>query len=198
MTEGSLTDGMATSAVHPWEMGLRRFVGLFVVSPHFSIDGRRDEDYSVLWDFAQDPASLGSPVWTSDDGAYSVCECLEYEPVGTFILLEACGAPCGFYTDGQCWVDEDHRGKGLSRSMILASARYRGGPPIRDSEHGIGYSPAGLAAHVSAWRHAIEQAVADGLPVPPTVLRDLSRLRRGTLSGRRPGASGQSPSPTAA
>jgi GNAT superfamily N-acetyltransferase len=146
-----------------WELSLYDFCQAGMVGPSFEIDGRDDEDYDVIWSFASDLKNLRFPVWIS--GSYQIQEIDEFEPEGTFVLKYKDQA-VGFYMDGQCWVDEDHRGKGLSIQLILAAADYCGGSPIRNADFGIGYSDAGYAAHKAAWLYAVNEAIASRKPVP--------------------------------
>lgn len=76
-------------------------------------------------------------------------------------LLDPDGIARGFYQGGIAWLDPDARGKGLSALLILAAADILGGRPT--GEHsGIGYSAAGIAAHLSALRKACTMACDAG------------------------------------
>jgi hypothetical protein len=156
--------------MEPWEMSQADFVGPYLESEQFTIDGRADEDYDWLWDCAADPRGLRPPVWVGD--GYQVRELIDVEPEGTFALLAPGGQPCGFYMDGQAWIDPEHRGKGLSSRLILAAAEFHGGSPIVDAPCGLGFSSAGLAAHRAAHALAVREAHAAGKPVPGDVLAE--------------------------
>lgn len=74
-----------------------------------------------------------------------------------------------------------HRGKGLSRFLILAAAELRDGVPC---PHGS-YTPEGYAAHRAAHRLAVRWALEGEMPVPDAVLADYPGLAP-PPSGRRP------------
>jgi hypothetical protein len=133
------------------------------VSEAFSIDGRADPDYEILWDFAAE-RRLRFPIWFQD--GYSVAELEGYEPEGTFILLHEIEGPVGFYTDAQCWIDPAHRGRHLSTPLILAAANFNGGSPVNSASRPwgpIGFSEAGYAAHQAAHRAAVQAAGGSAL-----------------------------------
>jgi len=139
----------------PGALSADDFIGEALVSEAFSIDGRADSDYELLWEFAAE-RRLRFPVWFDEE--YSVAELEDYEPEGTFILLHEIEGPVGFYTDAQCWIDPPHRGRGLSDALILAAADFNGGSPVATASRSrgpIGFSPAGYAAHLAAYRATI-------------------------------------------
>jgi GNAT superfamily N-acetyltransferase len=138
-------------------------------------NGWADGDYVPLWDHLTAASDAGEdalrfPVYI--EGPYQISELAdpEFEPEGTFVLVHAEAGVCGFYMDGQCWVDPEHRGRGLGARLVLAAAEFHGGRPF-DAPFGLGFSPAGYAAHVAAHRLAVLEAHESGLPVPGDVLR---------------------------
>ena len=155
----------------PFELTADEFTGPNFVADVFSIDGRDDECYEVLWEWAEEPANRRFPVWSHD--GYSICEIEGYNPEGTFALLDPNGKPVGFYTSAQCWIDEEHRGKGLSTPLILAAADFHGGCPTENTQ-GLGFSYAGYAAHIAAHRAAVIEAFEKGKKVPEDNLRAYS------------------------
>jgi hypothetical protein len=152
-------DGPIEGSRDPWELGEEEFTGPALVLPVFGIDGRCG-GYDHLWE------ALGAGAWDlpdlarSSDG-WSARWLPDWEPPATMGLFDPDGAPRGFYTGGQLWVDEAARGFGRSALLIGAAADLLGGPPAQNAE-GMGFSPAGHAAHVSAWRSIRESAVENG------------------------------------
>lgn len=144
---------------HPGSLTRHEFIGEAMIDNQmFSLDGRAagtgdfDENHSHLWEAAQDESNLSSIRW-SGEGAqegYTVRHMLDWEPEGTMVLFAPDGAACGFYMRSMCWVDEDHRGKGLSTPLIVECAKELGGSPTQN-EGGIGFTEAGYAAHARAW-----------------------------------------------
>lgn len=147
----------------PFELTADEFIGPYFVGDFFSIDGREDESYETLWEWAEELENRRFPVWVG--GGYSICEINDYHPEGTFILLAPDGKPVGFYANAQCWIDPEHRGKGLSTPLILAAADFHGGSPTENTE-GLGFSYAGYAAHIAAHRTAVKEAFEKGKAVP--------------------------------
>lgn len=143
----------------PFELTQDEFTGPYIVGDVFSIDGREDETYEVVWEWAESPELRRFPVWFGD--GYSICELDDFHPEGTFILVSPDGQAVGFYMDAQCWIDPEHQGKGLSTPLILAAAEFHGGSPTRNEE-GLGFSPAGYAAHIAAHRSAVKAAFEKG------------------------------------
>ncbi|GJD90865.1 hypothetical protein BHAOGJBA_4408 [Methylobacterium hispanicum] len=148
-----------------WGVALEQFVGPGMVAPAFGVDGR-SSDYDL---FREAPWEL-APAWTSPDGRHAVhlVADADWEPP-TSVLLETEGGTCvGFYAGGELWIDEDRRGAGLSTPLILCLVA-RLGKATYDTRSGLGFSPAGYAAHAAAHRIAVERAVAAGMRVPAEV-----------------------------
>jgi GNAT superfamily N-acetyltransferase len=144
-------------------MTFDKFIGPHMVSPAFDLDGR-DEDSEVYWESAD---TALEPCWS--EGGYSVRRLPDFEPPNTFILFAPDGEACGWYSDAMCWVDEAHRGRGLSTQLILAAANFLKGRPIRPDPGPIGFSEAGYAAFRVAHRSSVASALAEGLKVPERV-----------------------------
>jgi len=118
---------------------------MYLVSPIFEIDGW-DGEYSIVWDW-EDTVR----VWT--EGGYSIHGLVDFEPC--CVVLRHEGESVGFYMDGQCWVDPDHRGRGLARAMVVALVAWsRRLPDVKD----IGFSEAGYRLHISALRQITQEA----------------------------------------
>lgn len=130
------------------------FIGLVLVLPVFEIDGRQDDDYYWVWD-ATLPAE---PYWESSAGYRIYSLGIEYEPE-TLVLVSPAGQRCGFYVGNELWIDPEHRGQGLGAELVLAMTELLGHSPCEDQE-AVGFSPAGYAAHLKAWRLAHERAAA--------------------------------------
>ena len=155
-----------------WSNTFSDFIGSFHVADIFAIDGRDEDEYDIIWD-----APLhDKPLWRSPEG-YEIRAVPDpdWEPE-TVVLLDPEGEPCGFYSGGQVWVDEEHRGRGLGAEMILAMADALGTSPTK-YHGGLGYSQAGYQAHREAWRRATERAHAAGLEVSPYMLRLIQNER---------------------
>ncbi|MCE6959296.1 hypothetical protein LAZ40_09550 [Cereibacter sphaeroides] len=154
-----------------WEIPEAEFAPSGFVLDVFDVDGR-DENFDHLWDAAADPAFLLPPCWTGSTAlprtsrhqGYEIRELPEWEPEGTLVLFAPGGVPCGFRMGALTWIDEAHRGRGLSTPLILAAADRMGGPL---AEEPCGYSPAGHAAHAAAHRAAVEEAIDEGWLEPP-------------------------------
>lgn len=132
------------------EEDLTRFT---MVSPVFEIDGRDDDEtFDHLWEcLAFEGGDL--PVLARDESGWEARWIDDWEPPATMGLFDPDGVARGFYMGGMLWVDPVARGHGRSALMITAAADLLGGNPMGDHE-GLGFSEAGLAAHLSAWRKA--------------------------------------------
>lgn len=156
---------------HPSKMTFDEFVGPYLLGENFEIDGRRDFDFGVIWEWK----ALADPVPLPLPDGYGVARLDGFEPECTFVLIGPAGERCGFYATGQVWVDEAHRGRGLAVHLISAAARYRDGSPTV-GRHGIGFSNAGLAAHRAAHRSFVAQALEADREVPDRVLSEYPEL----------------------
>ena len=156
-----------------WRMTQDTFIGPAMILPVFEIDGRRDESFELVWEFAEDESCLGPSVWTGM--GYTISRLIDFEPEGTFVLFDHRKHACGFYMGGSCWIDPKHRAKGLSKHLILAACRFLGGCPSQNTE-GLGYSQEGYEAHVRAHRYAVEMAFKAGLPVSREILNEYDLL----------------------
>lgn len=144
---------------HPGRMSLDDFVGTAMISDVFTFNGRGsedhgdDDDYDHLWETAAKQSGMGSILWdgAGDQAGYYIRAFKSWEPAGTVALYSPEGEPCGFYTNAMCWVDEGHRGCGLSVPLIAASARLLGGSPTHHQDGVIGFTEAGHRAHERAW-----------------------------------------------
>lgn len=158
-----------------WELTQDEFIGPAIIKGQFAIDGRLEPEYEWIWSAAEDEMNLGFPVHITDDG-YMIREIIDYEPEGTFVLVDQYGEACGFYMEGQCWIDPEHRGQGLSIHLILAASEFNGGSPTKNVD-GLGFSEAGFNAHAAAHEYAVRQAYLDGKPVPDLVLQEYRIIR---------------------
>lgn len=150
-----VSDGPARENRDPWELTEAEFIGPSIVQPVFEIDGR-DAEHDMLWEaLAEDTNTM--PLVARDADGFEVRWMPDWCPEATLGLFAHNGAPCGFYMDAQLWIDEGHRGKGLSRLLIGAAADMLGGQPTQN-EKGCGFSEAGYGAHASAWRAICDQA----------------------------------------
>jgi hypothetical protein len=152
-------DGPIEESLDPWEMDVQTFLGPAIVLPVFEIDGR-DETYDHLWETLEGEGADLPDLARSSDG-WTARWLPDWEPTATMGLLDPDGAARGFYMGGQLWVDEVARGAGRSALLIGAAADLLGGTPTQNVS-GLGFSPAGHAAHFSAWRRIREAAVENG------------------------------------
>jgi hypothetical protein len=152
-------DGPIEDSRDPWEMGAEEFTGPSLVLPVFGIDGRCGA-YDHVWEALEGEGADLPDLARSPDG-WTARWIPDWEPPATMGLLDPEGAPRGFYMGGQLWIDEDARGSGRSALLIGAAADLLGGPPAQNTE-GMGFSPAGHAAHLSAWRAIRGEAAENG------------------------------------
>jgi len=152
-------DGPIEGSLDPWELTAEAFTGPAIVLPIFEIDGR-DEGYEHLWEALEAGGADLPDLARSDDG-WTARWLADWEPTATMGLLDPDGEARGFYMGGQLWVDEEARGAGRSALLIGAAADLLGGTPTQNVS-GLGFSPAGHAAHLSAWRRIREVAVDNG------------------------------------
>lgn len=152
-------DGPIEGYLDPWEHDLGSFIGRYIIHPVFEIDGR-DETYDHLWEALEAEGAEMPDLARSPDG-WTARWLPDWEPKATMGLLDPVGAPRGFYMGGQLWLDPEARGAGRSALLIGAAADLLGGPPTQNTD-GIGFSPAGHAAHLSAWRRIREAAAENG------------------------------------
>jgi GNAT superfamily N-acetyltransferase len=147
---------------HPGGLTKQEFIGAASINDSlYSLNGRAagtglcDENHAHLWEAAEDVDNLGPVRWRGegDQADYSVRHMLDWEPEGTMVLFAPDGKACGFYMRAMCWVDEDHRGKGLSTPLILECAKELGGSPTQN-DGVVGFTEAGYTAHERAWETA--------------------------------------------
>lgn len=154
-----IRDGPIESSRDPWELTADAFTGPAIVLPIFEIDGR-DETYEHLWEALGLEGAELPDLARSEDG-WSVRWLSDWDPPATMGLLDPDGSPRGFYMGGQLWVDPEARGAGRSALLIGAAADLLGGPPAQNTQ-GMGFSPAGHAAHLAAHRDARRLAAENG------------------------------------
>ena len=152
-------DGPIEGCRDPWELSAEEFTGPAIVLPIFDINGR-DEDYDHLWEALENEGETCPDLARSSDG-WTARWLPDWEPPATMGLLDPTGAPRGFYMGGQLWVDEGARGESRSSLLIGAAADLLGGPPTQNTS-GLGFSPAGHAAHLAAWRRIRAVAADNG------------------------------------
>lgn len=109
--------------------------------------------------------------WAADGYAIYPVADPDFEPAST-VLLRHDGRSVGFYAAGMCWIDPEHRGKGLSIPLIVAANLIHGAVPY-DTSRGMGLSRAGMAAHQAAHRWTVKRAAEFNLQVPPEVAAEI-------------------------
>jgi hypothetical protein len=148
-------EGTLSGTKDPWELSEEEFIGPSFICESFAIHGE-EEEYEHLWEDLRESGS-DFPVMARQ-GDWSVRWLSSWEPEATLGLFrDRDDEPKGFYMGGQLWIDEDARGQQLSSMMINVAADILGRNPTQNTE-GLGFSPAGYAAHASAWRIACENA----------------------------------------
>jgi hypothetical protein len=152
-------DGPIEGSRDAWELSAEEFVGPSIVMPVFAIDGRC-EAYEHVWEALQAEGADLPDLARSPDG-WTARWLTDWDPPGTMGLLDPDGGARGFYMGGQLWVDEGARGSGRSALLIGAAADLLGGQPTQNTK-GMGFSPEGHGAHLSAWRRIRQEAEKNG------------------------------------
>lgn len=149
-----------------WGRTFEEFLGpASLVGSAFTIDGH-DGEYDLYFEAPYDLAAA----WTSSDGLYGVHLVADedWEPPTAVLIDNPTGTTVGFYAGGELWIDEEHRGRGLSTPLIVCLVA-RLGRAAYDNATGLGFSAAGHAAHAAAHRSVVLRAVEAGLRVPARV-----------------------------
>ncbi|MGE5470458.1 MAG: hypothetical protein ACM3X0_06650 [Bacteroidota bacterium] len=111
---------------------------------------------------------------------YRVCNATNSWSTAIFYAEDIVGFYCGSYL----WIARPHRKAGLSTPLILAAATQRGGSIMPPGVVHQGYTAEGVAVHRQAHRHAVQAALAAGLPVPAAVIKE-ARLDDDELASPR-------------
>ena len=144
----------------PWQISEDDWTGPELISESFDLDGRNEEDFRNLFD-ALENGGADLPVMARAPDGTEVRWLNDWEPEATMGLFDPDGNACGFYMNGQLWIDEEARSHGRSALMIIAAADLLGGPPVQNKD-GTGYSLAGYNAHKSAYWKMMETARENG------------------------------------
>lgn len=122
----------------------RGILEVAVVSDIHTFDGRAEYDF-----FFDETLVSATVVW--EEGDYAIADVGYDDPT---LMLFYRGGPVGFYFELMCWVDEDHRGKGLATQLVLQYADTFGEDCFvrlrRKAGCAMGFSPAGFALHERA------------------------------------------------
>jgi hypothetical protein len=146
-----------------WSKSFDDFIGVYSVSIVFSIDGRSDESYELIWDAPMCERAF----WLSPNG-YEIRELPDFEPA-TMVVICPDNTHCGFYSGGCLWVDESHRGQGLGAELVLAMSEALEASPTA-YHGGLGFTRAGLDAHFNAWVRAVIRARDAGNSLDASIL----------------------------
>ena len=151
--------GPIQNNLEPWQIEEKDWLCVDSIEERFEIEGR-EKEYDDIFR-ALDLEGPDLPVMVRDPDGYEVRWLNDFAPTEEFIeggfnqafmgLFDSHGKACGFYVEGHIWIDENARGAGRSGSMIIAAVNLTGVPPALNSFE-IYYSPAGYAAHMSAYR----------------------------------------------
>ncbi|MCE6959295.1 hypothetical protein LAZ40_09545 [Cereibacter sphaeroides] len=156
----------------PWEIPATEFCAAHEVGDCFFFEGR-EEDFDWIWADAALPGRLLPQCWRGAEdrpaeAGYRIHE-LVSGPAGTLVLIDPDGVACGFRMGAILWIDEAHRGRGLSTPLIFAACDRMGGPIASAN---CCYSIEGHAAHVAAHRAALREAPCPVVPAEPAARKD--------------------------
>lgn len=153
----------------PWQRTFPAFAGPGIAHPSDTLRVGDGEAAVIIAGLAT--KSWAAPVYFGGGRhrEYTIAHAHE----GCVTALFGADGIIGFYASSYLWIAMEHRGMGLSTPLILAAATQRGGTVIPPGVVLQGYTPAGLAAHRSAHRHAVLDALARGCKLPPAVRREL-------------------------
>lgn len=143
-----------------WQRSFLDFAGPGIDRPSDSLRVTDGEAAEIL-------AKLLAQAWTAhlparllQNSGYT----LRHTREGFNTAIFKVGHIVGFYAGSYLWISSEHRGKGLSTPLIIAAAEQRGGSIMPPGVVLQGYTPAGLAAHRKAHRHAILEATERIIP----------------------------------
>lgn len=151
-----LRDGRAGDSLDPWEYDEESFIGSSIIRDVFEIDGR-DASFDHIWEMMESFSEELPDIAKDERGWTARWLGEDWEPRASLGLFDPDGTARGFYLQGQLWIDEDARGSGKSTLLIQAAADLTGERPTGEHQ-GLGMSPAGYAAHISALRKIKEAA----------------------------------------
>lgn len=150
----------------PWSLDAEAWTGPAIILDVFDVDGR-SEEYAHLFEALTIEAE-DLPMIERDAAGWEARWLPDWHPEATLGLHDPSGTPRGFYMSGQLWIDPEARGAGRSALLILAAAELRSGCPAANTQ-GLGFSPAGHAAHLSAHRACLARAIEEGLLDPEEI-----------------------------
>jgi hypothetical protein len=144
----------------PWQRSFLEFAGPGIDHPSDSMRVTDGEAADILAKLAAEVWSPQLPTRSLRNAGYTI----RHTRSGFNTALFRVGRIVGFYAGSYLWIAAEHRGKGLSTPLILAAAEQRGGSIMPPDVVVQGYTPAGLAAHRKAHRHAILEATERIIP----------------------------------
>ena len=154
-----IRDGLAGESLDPWEHSPDQFLGDVLIQPCFEINGRKGWNDHIWRTLSREGPGL--PDLARDQQGWTARWLSDWQPRLGLGLLDQKGALRGFYVDGMLWVDPEARGQGRSALLIEAAADLLGGSPL-GRQPGLGISPAGYHAHLSALRQIKARAAENG------------------------------------
>ncbi|TXG96700.1 MAG: hypothetical protein E6R09_13750 [Rhodocyclaceae bacterium] len=145
----------------PWQKTFRAFAGPGIDHPSTAMRVDDDEAAAILADLGRLDWSAPVHVGSGRHAGYAIHHAREASVTALF----GADGIVGFYAGSYLWIAREHRGLGLSTPLILAAAEQRGGSVLPPGVVVQGYTPAGLAAHRTAYDHAVLTAIAASQPV---------------------------------
>ncbi|UCV24419.1 hypothetical protein [Ferribacterium limneticum] len=144
----------------PWQRSFLDFAGPGIDRPSDMLRVTDDEAADILAKLVAQAWSTQLPTRSLRNSGYTI----RHTRAGFNTAIFRVGRIVGFYAGSYLWISAEHRGKGLSTPLILAAAEQRGGSIMPPGVVLQGYTPAGLAAHRKAHRHAILEATERVIP----------------------------------
>jgi len=151
--------------------------GRIDIQPHFADTAARRVPEQIRANAGMPLRALWQPISPSLAGqghllAQSLA-CCPFSGTPHLLLLDRTGAAVAGYIEGDAWVPEDLRGRGLGAELFLAHAVLHG----KGRLGGYCYSPAGYAAATAAHRLAVTTALIHQVAVPDGVMEAYPGLR---------------------
>lgn len=152
-----------------WQRSFADFAGPGIDYPADMMRVSEDEAREILARFNEIAWQGKRPVQFVGGDTFGICNAVGHWTTGLVLDDQI----IGFYAGSCLWIRKEYRGLRLSTPLILAAATHRGGSCMPPGIVSQGYTSVGLAAHRAAYRQAVVLALAEGLPVPASVIAAL-------------------------